>query len=273
MRYVLAWSSVGAVLLLACGASARGQETVWLDQLDVRKSACGWQETRKNRAVGGKPLRVGGKSYARGVGTHPPGQITLDLSCASSRFTAMVGIDDEVGKAGTAEFKVVADGKLLVNSGVLRGGMPAKPIEANLLGVKKLELIVTVAGDGYGHDHTDWLEAKFEVIGKRPTVIGSPRPPRPKPSRGYWEKAAEQVYHPASLELPSDRDEADRAPRRTAALLEHSRTMAGAPDLVSNILYVTATVVSGYTSARAAWAALRTVRSLDMNLLMTLAAV
>jgi len=48
--------------------------------------------------------------------------------------------------------------------------------------------------------------------------------------------------------------------------------LSGAPAPVSDSLYAVATVVSGYTSVRAAWAALRTARSLDMNVLMTLAA-
>jgi Cd2+/Zn2+-exporting ATPase len=49
--------------------------------------------------------------------------------------------------------------------------------------------------------------------------------------------------------------------------------LAGTPDVISHALYGVATVVSGYMSARAAWAALRTARSLDMNALMALAAI
>jgi Zn2+/Cd2+-exporting ATPase len=48
--------------------------------------------------------------------------------------------------------------------------------------------------------------------------------------------------------------------------------LAGAPEAASHILYVVATVAAGYTTVRAAWAALRTARTLDMNVLMTLAA-
>jgi Cd2+/Zn2+-exporting ATPase len=49
--------------------------------------------------------------------------------------------------------------------------------------------------------------------------------------------------------------------------------LAGVPDVVSQVLYVVATVAAGYPSARAAWTALRTVLTLDMNVLMILAAV
>jgi Cd2+/Zn2+-exporting ATPase len=48
---------------------------------------------------------------------------------------------------------------------------------------------------------------------------------------------------------------------------------AGAPEVVGHILYVIATLAAGYQGARAAWVALRTVRTLDMNVLMTLAAI
>jgi len=47
--------------------------------------------------------------------------------------------------------------------------------------------------------------------------------------------------------------------------------LGGVPEAVSRILYTAATVVAGYPIARAGWAALHTARSLDMNVLMTLA--
>jgi Cd2+/Zn2+-exporting ATPase len=55
-------------------------------------------------------------------------------------------------------------------------------------------------------------------------------------------------------------------------LLAFGLHLAGVPNEVSRVLYILATVVAGYPSARAAWTALRTVRTLDMNVLMTLAA-
>jgi Cd2+/Zn2+-exporting ATPase len=56
-------------------------------------------------------------------------------------------------------------------------------------------------------------------------------------------------------------------------LLAFGLHLADAPGGVSHVLYAVATAVAGYPAARAAWAALRTARTLDMNVLMTLAAV
>jgi Cd2+/Zn2+-exporting ATPase len=47
----------------------------------------------------------------------------------------------------------------------------------------------------------------------------------------------------------------------------------GGPEVIRHILYIAATLAAGYPGARAAWVALRTVRTLDMNVLMTLAAI
>jgi Cd2+/Zn2+-exporting ATPase len=49
--------------------------------------------------------------------------------------------------------------------------------------------------------------------------------------------------------------------------------LANAAEGLTVLLYVLTTVVSGYYAARAGWTALRTTRDVDMNILMTLAAV
>ena len=231
-------ASVVMVLLVGVASPARAGKTVWLDELDVTRSTCGWQTTQRNRSVGGNPLRLGGQRFRRGVGTHAPGKISVNLAGGSKRFSALIGIDDETGNAGSAEFKVIGDGKVLYASGVVRGVAPGKEVSVDVTGVKRLDLVVTVAGDGFAHDHTDWIEAKFEGVGKRPTIIPLRRPAPPRKERErtrphprYSEKLAAQTFHPAAMDLPSDRDAADAALRRTAALQAHLRQMDGAPDL------------------------------------------
>jgi hypothetical protein len=81
-------------------------ESVFLDELDLTKSKCGWNETRAKRSVGGNPLRAGGVEYARGVGTHPPGHIAVKLDGKAVRFVALVALDDEVGNKDRHFFKL-----------------------------------------------------------------------------------------------------------------------------------------------------------------------
>jgi hypothetical protein len=231
---------------VAGAARARSNvKTVWLDELDVRQSECGWNSTQSKRSVGGNQLGIGGRKFQRGIGTHSPGRFPINLAGGTRRFTALVGIDDESGNRGTVEFKVVGDGKVLWKSGVVRGGQPPKKVDVKLVGVKKLELIVTTGGDDYGNDHADWADAKFEVTGKDP-VAGNWAPggepgdearsrykdlENQTRNRGKLQGMAHETFRAQWVVTGSDRDPADLALRRTAALLAHIKTMSGAPDL------------------------------------------
>ncbi len=258
--------------LVACAAiivagtvsprNSRAEQTVWLDDLDLGQATSGWKRPLINRSVGGGPLRIGGRTFQHGLGTHPPSRVALVLAGQTRRFTASVGIDDAVGNddaatdRGSAEFQVLGDGKVLWKSGLMRGGDPAKPLDVELAGVDRLELIVTVAGR-YSADHrdwADWVDAKFEITGSRPRAErwDVPFPPvdehqaRFDDLRGQIEQfrgvqqeqgearrqmIASETFHPAALILPEDRDPADVVLRRTTALLEHVQQMVGTKDL------------------------------------------
>ena len=211
-------------------------QTVWLDELDVSLSECGWEHTRSKRSVGGNPLRLRGQLYERGVGTHPPGHFLVALNGGSRRFRAVVGIDDEAGGGGSSEFKLVGDGRLLWESGILRGRDPAKQADVDIAGVKLLDLIVTVGGDGYGNDHTDWADARFEVVGERPKAAVPPEPTDYEVAQREFDEARgvtrdakvrAQVCNPASLVDEKDRDATDAILRRTAALLAKLESLPG----------------------------------------------
>jgi len=252
--------TVLACLLVALtAASAWAVETVWLDELDVSLSKCGWNKTLANKAVGGAPLSIGGKKFDRGIGTHANGQFCIELSGKAKRFVAQVGLDDESGHNGTAEFIVVVDNKKVWQSGVMRGGNAAKSVDVKLDEAKRLELVVTIAGDGYEADHTDWADARIEYDGTRPKAIRAPKlaryydgrliadpPTKPRDeiqSEFTWIKQhlAEgmrslvigQAYRPESTYLPTDRDPLDVVLRRTAALLEHLKTEKKVDSLAS----------------------------------------
>ena len=157
-----------ALFLTACGAAlaAANAGTVWLDELDVGKAASGWGPAKRNRSVEGKPLTIAGRTFARGLGTHAPGVFRINLDGAAARFTACVGVDDEVAKRpsqASVEFKVLGDGVVLWQSGIVKRLQPARQVDVDLKGIKLLELVVTDGGDGYACDHADWAEAKFEV--------------------------------------------------------------------------------------------------------------
>ena len=145
---------------------------VWLDELDITLSRCGWEKTRRCRSVQNEPLKLGGTLYKRGIGTHADGEFHIRLAKGSRRFTAVVGDDDFAIGHGSVEF-IVKNGlkAVLWRSGILRGGQPPKKIDLNVEDVDELHLIVTSGGDGNNWDHADWAMAKFEVTGRAPVAV------------------------------------------------------------------------------------------------------
>ena len=129
---------------------------------------------------------IGGKRFEHGLGTHANSVFRIALGGKAERFTATVGVDDEVGKQGSVVFKVTGDGKTLWESGVLRGGDPAKDVSVALDGVKLLVLAVGDAGDGINYDHADWADARIVMKEGKPEAVAPVREPAvaltPKPS-------------------------------------------------------------------------------------------
>ncbi|MEU7474945.1 NPCBM/NEW2 domain-containing protein [Lentzea sp. NPDC042327] len=76
-------------------------------------------------------------------------------------FDALAGLDDETTSPGSVSFQVFGDGRLLHDSGVVRGGDPARPVSVDTTGVRMLGLRVTDGGDGRDFDHADWADARL----------------------------------------------------------------------------------------------------------------
>ncbi|MBW1660459.1 MAG: NPCBM/NEW2 domain-containing protein, partial [Deltaproteobacteria bacterium] len=133
-------------------------------------------------AIKGNPLSINNVPQTRGVGTHTSGSITIQLDGKATRFTALVGVDDEVHghngvKRGSVNFQVRGDGKELWQSGIMTSGMHAKSIDLKLNGIHRLRLIAHPV-DNIEDDHANWAMAKIEYRGATPRIVA---PPRPKP--------------------------------------------------------------------------------------------
>lgn len=116
---------------------------------------------RIDRSVSGRPIRLGGKVYSRGIGVHSRSELTYTLDGGYKTFSAMVGIDDSVITGGSVVFRVFGDDKPLFESPVLRGGDPPVPVEVSLKGVLMLRLEVDYADDGDAGDHANWADARL----------------------------------------------------------------------------------------------------------------
>ncbi|WP_158853992.1 NPCBM/NEW2 domain-containing protein [Saccharothrix deserti] len=100
-----------------------------------------------------------GAHSVSGLGVHASSSVRIYLGTACSAFSAQVGVDDEKDGRGSVMFRVLGDGRELAVTPVLRGGAAAVPVQADVTGVRMLDLQVADGGDGNDSDHADWASA------------------------------------------------------------------------------------------------------------------
>jgi hypothetical protein len=123
-----------------------------------------WRRTaataRTHRDDDGGPLTLNGVIYAKGLGAHAASDVRYALNGTCHVFTAVIGIDDEVGGWGKAVFQVWLDGIMQYDSGVIDGATPGVPIDITLAGATELALILIDGGNAIDGAHGNWADAQ-----------------------------------------------------------------------------------------------------------------
>ena len=90
-------------------------QTVTLDELDIMKCLSDTLPAVRNQSMSGETIKIGGRQFERGVSVMAPSEFKIKLAKGAKRFTAWVGMNDEVvGKFPDwrkTVFKVFGDGK------------------------------------------------------------------------------------------------------------------------------------------------------------------
>lgn len=131
----------------------------------VASSSQSWGVMGANTAAhelnkAGLPLRIGEKSYKKGIGHHANGTITVPLEGCYTRFDAEVGLQPWAG-GGSVVFRVLVDGECRFDSGVMKMNGPSRSVTVPLDGADELLLEVTDAGDGISCDMANWADARL----------------------------------------------------------------------------------------------------------------
>ena len=114
----------------------------------------------------GKPLRIGETEHARGLYGHANSKLLVRLPGPAKTLSAVAGMDnngDTAGGRGSVVFSVVAGGKTLFTSGILRGGDPGVSVSVDLAGAAEFTLEMGDAGDGISADQGEWADAKVTL--------------------------------------------------------------------------------------------------------------
>ncbi|WP_344529686.1 NPCBM/NEW2 domain-containing protein, partial [Streptomyces rectiviolaceus] len=139
----------------------------WASDMAWLKSANGYGPAERDRSNGesgaedGHTLTLAGKTYEKGLGTHADSAIEVYTGGQCSKFTADVGIDDEINGYGEVAFSVEADGKVLWTSPRVTGASATVPVDVDVSGARHVELKVTDTNGSKSGDHADWAAAKF----------------------------------------------------------------------------------------------------------------
>lgn len=125
-----------------------------------------------DRAAGGGPLRIGGASRERGVGTLTPSHLVYDLEARWRRFVALAGLDDAVldddcgmlhASRTAVRFCVFVDGEAVTASPTLRAAQVWRfdvPLPA---GAAVISLVAMNALAGGRIAAADWVAAGFRA--------------------------------------------------------------------------------------------------------------
>lgn len=139
----------------------------YVSDVDWVSSANGWGPVERDLSNGeqgsgdGRPITIGGRAFAKGLGTHAPATVRYFLGGRCTALNAWVGVDDVQATRGSVQFTVKADGAQVAQTPVLKAADAAHELKADLTGARYVDLVVGDGGDGNGNDHADWGDARF----------------------------------------------------------------------------------------------------------------
>jgi hypothetical protein len=116
-------------------------------------------EPRVDTSFDGGALLLGGKEYRQGLALHSRSRVTYRLADGARRFQATAGIDDRHSPRGNVRLQIRADARLLFDEPI-RGGEQPKPLDLDVSGARRLEILVDYGEGGDLSDHLNLCEAR-----------------------------------------------------------------------------------------------------------------
>jgi hypothetical protein len=116
---------------------------------------------RRDCAIGGAPLRLGGRTYEKGLCLHARCELTYEIIGGAKLLLARAGIDDGA-RFGAAHLTIRGDGRPLLERQRLEYGQPARTLRVSLAGVKKLTILADFDGRRCGAG--EWVSLVEAVL-------------------------------------------------------------------------------------------------------------
>ena len=113
------------------------------------------------------------KSFNKGFGIHANGEIVYKLEGKSyDKFEALVGVSRSISEQNNSSiiFSILADGKEVYNSGLMKYNDLAKFVSVDVNGIKELKIVINDSGNGISSDHGVIANPIFTDNNIKPTL-------------------------------------------------------------------------------------------------------
>ncbi|HEX3727560.1 MAG TPA: NPCBM/NEW2 domain-containing protein [Pirellulales bacterium] len=114
---------------------------------------------RRDIGFGESPLRLDGKTFRKGLALASRTTLSYKLPGKFRLFKTTVGIDDSTRDVGNVRLVIQGDGKTLWE-GEVRGSEPARNLEIEIAGIKRMEIVVDYGDDLDIGDRLDLGDAR-----------------------------------------------------------------------------------------------------------------
>jgi hypothetical protein len=115
----------------------------------------------RDKSWNNRPLKLDGKTYARGLALHSRCVLTYDLGGEFASFRAVLGIDEDAGERGRVNCRVTVDDQELFHKLDLHVGEKPVPIDVAVKGGRQLRLEVDFGEDEDIGDRVIWANARL----------------------------------------------------------------------------------------------------------------
>jgi hypothetical protein len=108
----------------------------------------------------GKHLKVGGKTFRKGLALRSRTKIEYKLPEDVTKFVAVIGVDDRAVRSGAVELSVYADGEAIYTTTVTGESEPI-PLLLDITNRRRLAVIVDFSDDADIADQINLCNARF----------------------------------------------------------------------------------------------------------------
>jgi len=130
-----------------------------------------WGILAFDRSIVDQPIKIAGRTFEHGLGTHGASEIVLRANQPMRAFRAWVGMDDNpdcrrwnAGRLERMLFSLEAGGHEIWRSGAIGIDTPPVRAEVALSGAKELVLKAWDINGDIGYTHADWADVQVDLV-------------------------------------------------------------------------------------------------------------